>query len=971
MKRMLVIGIVAAATFVAPGGVLGQTGDGSLRGYVKDEQGGVLPGVTVAATGPELIAPVVAVTDSAGYYRLNNLPPGTFTITAELTGFGTYRREGIVMRAGSTFTADIELKVGSLSETVTVTGESPMVETSKPTSTLTIQGELVRAAPITSRRLFSDVLDMAPGVASRNVDDGVGRRAYYFHGAVLFSHVFTLEGAPASSFNDAAAHSMGMGGDTIADTELKLGGVDASAPMGTGIVMNIVAPEGGNRYKGSATYEFQPRAWNDDNTRGGSHPGGIPTVQSVNQVDLSLGGPIVRDKTWFFADYRYADLTNGISRTPMNLSNLKAFSPGFQPFDNIITSKQPFIKVTSQINQKHQFSAFYQRDRLVYTTDRELDASRFNPTSTGGGLLQGKLNSVWGNKLTTQISGSFNNKGGADASTYSGLQIVGPQVIVHQDAFTQSGTQVGTGGLVQLNNPQSLSIQPASMLVFRGDVTYFTEGWGGSHEIKAGIWAEPRAHRDSLANYVNNGFVLQEVRQLDPQDPAAGTSPFHLRYRSPSAVPAIDETDRDVAAYLQDSWRPYPRLTASLGLRVDWIRRHDNLLNFDRERSTAVQPRVGIAYLVTDDARNVLRASYSRLYDQVNGRDYIVTFGTTGAVTTTDVYIDRTGRQTTILTPPTRSVSPSLLFDPTLHQPWLHEFVVGFRRQFPAQFSADIGFTRRYYHDNFGEVDINGIYPSGPNQPFGGFGLVDPNQGIIYQERNSTWTHVVVTNVEGTLAKNMSHNFQLVLSYMKQWQHLEGTWNPTDPARFIQPGAFPDNKDLSTQLFGNGDQNTLSGGGRESGAAYRPYALRFAGQYFAPLNFSVAASYVIEAGGYVGTVVDKLPSADPVFGPPTVRLANGSMQPNPLATTIRFACPTRSDCQTINDTARYLQLHVGRVFKLNRHQFEPAINIFDVFNTGAYTQWDTGANDRYSPNYLAVFNRHPPRAFQITAAYRF
>jgi hypothetical protein len=275
-----------------------------------------------------------------------------------LAGFGAYRREGILMRAGSTFTVDIELRVGSIAETVTVSGESPMVETSKPTSTLTIQGDLVRAAPVTSRRLFSDVLDMAPGVASRNVDDGVGRRAYYFHGAVLFAHVFTLEGAPASSFNDAAAHSMGMGGETIADTELKLGGVDASEPMGTGIVMNIVAPQGGNRYKGSATYEFQPRAWNSDNTIGGSHPGGIPTVQSVNQVDLSLGGPLVHDKTWFFADYRYANLTNGISRTPDNLLDLTTFSPGFQPFDNIVTSKQPFLKVTSQIDPKHQLSAF-------------------------------------------------------------------------------------------------------------------------------------------------------------------------------------------------------------------------------------------------------------------------------------------------------------------------------------------------------------------------------------------------------------------------------------------------------------------------------------------------------------------------------------------------------------------------------------------------------------------------------------
>src|SRR5437667_2537565 len=165
MARLGLASIVAACLCAAPP-AFAQTGDGSLRGYVRDQQGGVLPGVTVTAKSAALIAPVVTVTDTAGYYRLNNLPPGTFTITAELTGFSTYQREGIVMRAGSTFSVDIEMKVGLLEETITVAGESPMVETQKPTSTLTIQGELIREAPVTSRRLFSDVLDMAPGGSS-------------------------------------------------------------------------------------------------------------------------------------------------------------------------------------------------------------------------------------------------------------------------------------------------------------------------------------------------------------------------------------------------------------------------------------------------------------------------------------------------------------------------------------------------------------------------------------------------------------------------------------------------------------------------------------------------------------------------------------------------------------------------------------------------------------------------------------
>ena len=255
MQRMLAA-CLAALFALLSSLASAQTGDGSLRGYVKDEQGGVLPGVTVTGTSPALQAAVVGVTDSTGYYRLNNLPPGTFTVSAELTGFSTTRREGIVIRAGLTFTVDLEMKVGALSETVTVSGDSPMIETSKPTSTLNMDGELLRAAPVTSRRLFSDVLDVAPGVGSRNVDDGVGRRAYYFHGSHIYAHAFQLEGAPASAYIDAAAHSMGMGGDTIQDVEVKLGGMDASSPSSTGVVMNIVTPSGGNTFRGSAAYSY-------------------------------------------------------------------------------------------------------------------------------------------------------------------------------------------------------------------------------------------------------------------------------------------------------------------------------------------------------------------------------------------------------------------------------------------------------------------------------------------------------------------------------------------------------------------------------------------------------------------------------------------------------------------------------------------------------------------------------------------
>jgi len=118
-------------------------------------------------------------------------------------------------------------------------------------------------------------------------------------------------------------------------------------------------------------------------------------------------------------------------------------------------------------------------------------------------------------------------------------------------------------------------------------------------------------------------------------------------------------------------------------------------------------------------------------------------------------------------------------------------------------------------------------------------------------------------------------------------------------------------------------------------------------------------------------VVIQMPTGDPVFGAGQITLADGSRQPNPLATSWRFAYGTRSEGQIRNETTRYLQLNLGREFGIGPHRLETTLGIFNVFNTGAHTQWNDGANRLNSPLYLSRFNRHPPRAFQVNLRYRF
>ena len=324
------VGVLGMSTIAAA-----QTGAGSLRGYITDEQGGALPGVTVTARSEVLIQPVSSVTDAAGYYRLINLPPGTYEVSADLAGFASFKRQDILLRGGANFQVDMTMKLASLSETITVSGESPMLEVSNPSNVLNISGEFQREMPIQARRNWSDFLEITPGVHSRPFDDGSGRMVYFGHSTEHFAHVVQLEGAIASNYQDAQITYVAMGADMVSDTQVKTGGVDASAPMGVGLNINVITKSGGNTFKGSGAFAYQPSSWNGNNVANCSPSAsckpatstavGTPTTAIIRQFDGGVGGPIQRDKVWFFGSVRRADLEAGISRTAVEVQRLKEF----------------------------------------------------------------------------------------------------------------------------------------------------------------------------------------------------------------------------------------------------------------------------------------------------------------------------------------------------------------------------------------------------------------------------------------------------------------------------------------------------------------------------------------------------------------------------------------------------------------------------------------------------------------------
>jgi hypothetical protein len=342
--RRTVLPVALLVWLAVPALAAAQAGEGSLRGVVQDDQGAAMPGVTITASSPALIAPSVAVSETDGSFRIVNVPPGTYVLQAELSGFSSFRREGLLLRAGANFQVDITMAVGALQETITVTGDSPMLEVSRPSNVLNIDADFQKQVPVVEGKYWSDFLMMAPGVISRPHNDGSGRQNYFGNAVEHRDAVTLMEGLYAGNYNDFNINRTGLSAEAIQDTEVKSGGVDAASPMGYGLVINMVSKSGGNRFTGNASTQYQPFAWNTNNVGSGT-----PATRQVRQYDFSLGGPIKRDATWFFAAVRFTDNKSGTGRTPEIVAAHRALIPGGDLGNNSLRGFHPWVKISSSM----------------------------------------------------------------------------------------------------------------------------------------------------------------------------------------------------------------------------------------------------------------------------------------------------------------------------------------------------------------------------------------------------------------------------------------------------------------------------------------------------------------------------------------------------------------------------------------------------------------------------------------------
>lgn len=527
----------------------------AITGVVRDSSGGVLPGVTVEAASDALIERVrSAITDAQGLYRLVDLRPGTYAVTFSLPGFNNFKRDGLQLPAEFTATVNAELKVGALAETITVTGASPVVDVTTAARSQILDREAIDSIP--TGRSIQGMAQLVPGVSLSLPDTGGARGMQQTYMTVrgmttanttmlvdgMLVNGLQADGAVQSYFNDAMNQ----------EVSIQTSGISADTSAG-GVRMNMIPREGGNRISGDYKASYRPGTWQSSNLTGRHVDRGLRAGNAIDRIfdtTLSLGGPIVKDKVWFFTSGRYFTVNNYIANTLQD--------DGSRGLDDQFI-KSGLARLTWQISNSSKLTAYfdeidkYRGHDMQSNEDPEEAALRwFSPAYHTGAI---KYTSTVTNALLLEAGYSRNLE--YYTNTY-------------QEGVEQArGTAAWLAGASRLESDlggrrvaaTAQNTQSPERHALQGSLTYL---WR-SHNLKAGVqltfgdfWHTVDANADLTQQYRSNATG---VRFTVPDSVVIRNTPLHYGER----------LNRDLGLYVQDSWR-LNRLTVNAGLRWEQIR---------------------------------------------------------------------------------------------------------------------------------------------------------------------------------------------------------------------------------------------------------------------------------------------------------------------------------------------------------------------------------------------------------------
>jgi hypothetical protein len=552
---------------------------GTLAGIVRDG-GNPLPGATVQIASTALIGgPRVAVSDADGRFAFYLLPVGTYTVEVVLVGFRPGAGEVRVMssRVGA---ITFQMVPEAFSGEIDVTADVPVVDTAQVNAGVVFDENFLQLAGVgTANRYYQQVLAQAPGVAGGNNPSVFG--STFGENSYLIDGMNTTD--PRSG-TWAAMISM----DAVQEMNFQLGGFEAEFGQATGGLVNLVTKSGGNQFTGSFDARFRGKNF----TESGEHYDPDELQEWRQQYSASLGGPLLRDRLWFFTSLQYIDY----SRREVDAH-----------FNRQWTGWQFIGKMTWQASQSNRMVFKYQKDPAEIpgvNMGRFTLESAMQTQEQGGDMFHLELNSVLSESwlLVGQV--------GTHSSFTAGFPTNVPT--------TLSGHSNEDTGLAY-NSSGWFYDAPRLRREARLHGTWFVDNLAGAHEFKGGLEYN-RVGYDEVSYATGGGWVTDHTPNASIWAPEDLNGDGYFNHSVTVQEPAdrvkdeINSSGDLAAVFVQDSWRPVPDLTLKLGLRLDRST-HDNQAGERIADMRLVQPRLGVAWDLLGNARHVLRGSVGRFMD--------------------------------------------------------------------------------------------------------------------------------------------------------------------------------------------------------------------------------------------------------------------------------------------------------------------------------------------------------------------
>ncbi len=555
MRTILAVGLtVFAILLMVPAAARAQ---GSITGAVKDPSGGMLPGVTVEVASPALIEQTrSAVTDSNGNYRVVDLPPGTYSVTFTLTGFKTIRQEGVIIQG--TFNANVSpvLAVGALEETITVSG-TPTVDVSNNTAQFVVDRDILDAIPTPARNTPARAL-LLPGTAVTPFV--LGQFTMSVRGSASSDTVIAIDGLRVNNLCGSGQYSGFYMNDAAIEEVTYTTGAESAEMQNGGLRINSTPKDGGNTFSGTFFAYGAGGGLQADNRTDAmkSGPAAIPQqeIAYVWQINPSFGGPIMRNKLWFYFTYKYEDFKNYVPSS--------SFADGSRAFRQSMGSYSAVTRLTYQASS---------RDKIRFYLDRQFNGEDYNGFNTLATTSPEASTDAFGIGWVPQIkwtqitTDKLLLDAGISYYTQDYEQNCRPEVGPRDLPRLEQTTGRLTGACGSTIPPYTSWTKSYSA---GASASYIT----GSHAVKGGMTLQWGTNSRTFSSNAQINTLVFNAGLLGV--PASATNPLPCT-SLPCPIAAVVENTpaaaeqkvkRDLGFYLQDQWTR-ERLTLNFGGRYD------------------------------------------------------------------------------------------------------------------------------------------------------------------------------------------------------------------------------------------------------------------------------------------------------------------------------------------------------------------------------------------------------------------